>query len=122
VSDRVTLVALVGALVVLAVVLELVRRRRLQERYSLLWIVTALVLFILAIWRSALETLSDAAGIRYPPTTLFIAAGGFFLLMLLHYSTVISRLAEQNMRLAQRLALLEERQAGDREREPGTIE
>jgi hypothetical protein len=118
VTGRVTLVALIGALVVLVVVLELVRRRRLQERYSMLWIATALVLFVLAIWRSALQEISDAVGIRYPPTTLFIAAGGFFLLMLLHYATVLSRLTDQNTRLAQQLALLEERLlAGERETE-----
>lgn len=108
-SDRLTLVALVGSLVVLFVVLELVRRRRLQERYSMLWIATALVLFVLAIWGSALQEISDVVGIAYPPTTLFIAAATFFLLMLLHYSTVLSRLTEQNMRLAQQLALMEER-------------
>jgi hypothetical protein len=120
-SDRVTLVALVGALVVLFVVLELVRRRKLQERYSMLWIATALALFVLAIWSSALQTLSDAVGIAYPPTTLFVAAGGFFLLMLLHYSTVLSRLSEQNIRLAQQVALMEERlSARDDEVESGT--
>jgi hypothetical protein len=108
-NDRVTLVALLGALVVLFVVLELVRRRKLQERYSMLWIATALVLFVLAIWSSALQTLSTAVGIAYPPTALFVAAGGFFLLMLLHYSTVLSRLSEQNIRLAQQVALMEER-------------
>jgi hypothetical protein len=86
-----------------------VRRRRLQERYSMLWIATALVLFVLAVWSSALQQISDAVGIAYPPTTMFVAAGCFFLLMLLHYSTVLSRLTEQNMRLAQKLALMEER-------------
>jgi hypothetical protein len=109
VTGRVTLVAVVGALVVLFVVLELVRRRKLQERYSMLWIATALVLFVLAIWGSALQKISDIVGVAYPPTTLFIAAATFFLLMLLHYSTVLSRLTDQNMRLAQRLALMEER-------------
>ncbi len=120
-SDRLTLVALVGSLVVLVVVLELVRRRRLQERYSMLWIATALVLFVLAIWSSALQEISDIVGIAYPPTTLFIAAATFFLLMLLHYSTVLSRLTDQNMRLAQQLALMEERLlAREREDQPVT--
>jgi hypothetical protein len=122
-NDRVTLVALLGALVVLFVVLELVRRRKLQERYSMLWIATALVLFVLAIWSSALQTLSTAVGIAYPPTALFVAAGGFFLLMLLHYSTVLSRLSEQNIRLAQQVALMEERLSiGDGEVESGDHE
>jgi hypothetical protein len=115
-STRITLVALLGTLGLLVTVFELVRQRRLQERYSLLWLFTGLVLFVLAAWHSALETISQAVGVYYPPTTLFLLAGAFFLVVLLHYSTVISRLAEQNTRLAQRLALLEERVDGLPER------
>jgi hypothetical protein len=117
VNGRVTLVALLGAFAVLVVVLELVRRRKLQERYSMLWIATAIVLFVLAIWSSALQGISNVVGIAYPPTTMFVAAGLFFLLMLLHYATVLSRLTDQNTRLAQQLALMEERLLAA-EREP----
>ncbi len=102
-------VSLAAALVVLAIVLELVRRRRLAERYSLLWIGTALVLCLLAGWSGLLETLASALGIAYPPNALFLVIGGFLMLVLLHFSIVITRLAEHNTRLAQRLAILEER-------------
>ena len=102
-------VSLAAALVVLAVVLELVRRRRLAERYSLLWIGTALVLCILAAWSGLLETLASAIGIAYPPNALFLVIGGFLMLVLLHFSIVITRLGEHNTRLAQRLAILEEK-------------
>ena len=111
-------VSLVAALLVLAVVLELVRRRRLAERYSLLWIGTSLVLCLLAGWSGLLETLAHAIGIVYPPNALFLVIGAFLMLVLLHFSIVITRLAEHNTRLAQRLALLEERVArtrGERE-------
>lgn len=102
-------VSLAAALVVLAVVLELVRRRRLAERYSLLWIGTALVLCILAGWSGLLETVAHAIGIVYPPNALFLVVGGFLMLVLLHFSIVITRLGEHNTRLAQRLAILEEK-------------
>lgn len=102
-------VSLAAALVVLAVVLELVRRRRLAERYSLLWIGTALVLCLLAGWSGLLETLASALGIAYPPNALFLVIGGFLMLVLLHFSIVITRLGEHNTRLAQRLAILEEK-------------
>lgn len=102
-------VSLAAALIVLAIVLELVRRRRLAERYSLLWIGTALVLCLLAGWSGLLETLASALGIAYPPNALFLVIGGFLMLVLLHFSIVITRLAEHNTRLAQRLAILEER-------------
>jgi hypothetical protein len=104
---RVSITAAIAAVILLLVVLELIRSRRLQERYALLWLLTGVVIFVLAVWRSLLGKASDLVGIAYPPSALFILAAFFILLVLLHYSTVISRLAEQNTTLAQRLALLE---------------
>jgi hypothetical protein len=114
---RVSVAAAIAAVVLLAVVFELIRSRRLQERYALLWLLTGLVIFVLAIWRSLLGRASDLVGIAYPPSALFVLAAFFILLVLLHYSTVISRLSEQNLALAQRLALLENR-LGDAEAKP----
>ena len=67
-SGRLTLVAGFAVLVVLGVVIELIRRRRLQERYALLWIVTGLVMLVLAVWRGALNGLAELAGVAYPPS------------------------------------------------------
>ena len=106
---RVSIFAAVAALILLAVVFELMRSRRLQERYALLWLLTGLVVFILAVWRGLLGWASDTVGIAYPPSALFVLASFFILVVLLHYSTVISKLSEQNTLLAQRLALLENR-------------
>ena len=74
-------------------ILELIRSRRLQERYAILWLFTGAVILVLSVWRSALGELSDAIGIAYPPTALFVLASLFILIVLLHYSTVISRLS-----------------------------
>jgi hypothetical protein len=104
---RVSIVAAIAAFLLLMVVFELIRRRRLQERYALLWLLTGIVIFVLALWRDALGLLSDLVGISYPPSALFVLGSLFVLVVLLHYSTVISRLADQNKILAQRLALLE---------------
>ena len=79
------------------------------------------MIFVLAVWRGLLGWSSDLVGIAYPPSALFILAAFFILLVLLHYSTVISRLSEQNTRLAQRLALLErklEEEGGGTKRSP----
>jgi hypothetical protein len=108
-SDRVTIVAIVAAIWFLLVVLELVRRRRLGERYALLWLFTCLVVLVFAAWPSALERLASAVGIAYAPTALFVVAGGFVLLVLLHYAVVVSSITDRNTRLAQRVAILEER-------------
>ena len=106
---RIQLVAIVGAAVLLLTVLELVRRRRLMERYALLWLLSAGVLLGLAIWSSALASISHAIGVIYPPNALFFIAIGFILLLLLHFSSAVSRLSDQSETLAQRQALLDER-------------
>ena len=106
---RVSIAASVAAILLLFVIFELIRSRRLQERYALLWLLTGVVILVLASWRDGLGELSSAVGVAYPPSTLFLATGFFVLVLLLHYSTVISRLSDQNRILAQRLALLEGR-------------
>ena len=108
-SLRLTVFGVVIAVVLLVLVLGLVRSRRLQERYAILWLLTGLVLLVLSIWSSAIQALSDLVGIAYPPALLFAVSLVFVVIVLLHYSTVISRLAQQNVALAQSIALLEER-------------
>jgi hypothetical protein len=106
-ETRVQIVAILGALGLLVVVLEMVRRRRLLERYALLWLFSALVILGLAVWRGALERVASAVGIYSPPNALFFIALGFVLVLLLHFSAAVSRLSDQSKVLAQRLALLE---------------
>lgn len=107
---RVSIFASLVAVALLLVVAELIRSRRLQERYAILWLLTGGVVLLLAVWRDALGKVADLVGIAYPPSALFILASFFVLVVLLHYSTVISRLSDQNVKLAQRLALLESEQ------------
>jgi len=111
---RVSIAASVAAILLLVVIFELIRSRRLQERYALLWLLTGIVVLVLAVWRDGLGKLADALGISYPPSMLFLLTGFFVLVLLLHYSTVISRLSDQNRILAQRLALIEGRLAEQR--------
>ena len=109
-SSRIQFLTIIVAALLLVGVLELVRRRRLLERYALLWLFSAMVLLGLAVWKGLLETLAEAVGIFYPPSALFVIAFGFILVLLLHFSVAVSRLADQTKVLAQRLSLLEERQ------------
>jgi hypothetical protein len=108
-SGRVQLVAILASALLLLAVLEMVRRRRLMERYALLWLLSAVVVLGLASWPGALSWISHRVGIAYPPTALFFVAFVFVLFLLLHFSTAISRLSDQTKVLAQRVALLEER-------------
>jgi hypothetical protein len=90
----------------LIVIVELIRRGRLKERYSLLWLFAGTILLILSLSRGLLEYVSSLVGIYYPPSFLFLLAFLFLLLITLHFSSVISGLSEKNKQLAQELALL----------------
>ena len=97
------------AFVISLLIFELVRRRRLMERYAILWLVAGVTVLVLALWKGLLTTLSHAVGISYPPSALFAIAFLFVLVMLVLFSMTVSRLSDQNTILAQRLALLQHR-------------
>lgn len=107
---RLQIVAIAGSSLLLLVVLELVRSRRLLERYALAWLFSALVLLGLAVWDGLLQAVSNAVGVISPPNALFLIAFGFVMTLLLHFSVAVSKLSDQVKVLAQRLALIEERQ------------
>jgi hypothetical protein len=105
---RISIAASIASLLLLLIVFELIRSRRLRERYALLWLLTGVVLLVLSAWRGGLNTIAGWFGVTgYPPAVLFAVGTLFILLVLLHYSTVISKLSDQSTILAQRLALLE---------------
>ncbi len=101
--------SIVFAAVLFALVIEMVRRRRLGERYAILWLASAFVLLVLAVWNQLLGSISRAVGISTPSNAFFVIAFTFMLLLLLHFSSVASRLADETRVLAQRVALLERR-------------
>lgn len=110
---KVSIAGAVASVLFLLVILELIRSRRLRERYALLWLATGVVLTALSLWRGGLNTMARWVGVStYPPAVLFAVGILFIIAVLLHYSTVISRLSDQNVLLAQRLALLEEELRG----------
>jgi hypothetical protein len=110
--------AAVGAvLLLLLLVLELVRRRRLLERYALVWMAVTGLLILLALWDGLLTSVASVIGISYPPSALFLIAFGFVILLLLHFSVAVSRLTDQSKVLAQQLALLDERVRRQEERD-----
>ncbi|MGI8729032.1 MAG: DUF2304 domain-containing protein [Solirubrobacteraceae bacterium] len=114
-DTRIQLVAGGLTVVLLLVVLELVRRRRLLERYALLWLLSTVVLLVFAVWRGLLDDVARRIGVAYPPNALFVVALFFVLVLLLHFSVAVSRLSDQTKVLAQRMAMLEELMRRSRE-------
>ena len=97
---------LVGA-VLLLVIFQLIRKNKLLEQYSLLWIASAILLLVMAVWQDVLIKLSYLIGIYYPPSALFLVAIICGLVIALHFSVVVSGLKRQNNKLAQEVALLQ---------------
>jgi hypothetical protein len=106
-SLRNKIVALLVGLGLLLIIIELVRRRRLREEYSWLWMLTAGVIIVLSLWFDLLRWITHLIGAIVPSSTIFLFAFVFLMLISLHFSVVISRLTDRNRELAQRYALLE---------------
>jgi hypothetical protein len=104
------ILAVIGTLIFLIFVIELVRRRRLVERYALLWIAAAIILFIFAAWEGALDAVANALGIISPPNALFLMGLGTVFVLALHFSVAFSRLSEETKILAQEVARLDREQ------------
>ena len=111
--------AIVTSVATLVFIVELVRRRKLKEEYSWLWIVTGVGMVVLSAWYGLIERVTHLIGAVTVTTTLFLFGLLFLLVISVHFSTVISRLTQQVRRLTQELAILsaERDQAGaERER------
>jgi hypothetical protein len=105
-SPRTQIFVVLAGLVMLLVILNFVRKKQLREQYSLLWILSAVVLILSAVFIKFIERASHAVGIYYPPAFLFLIAILLLLVLQFHFSTVISSLREQNKVLTQDLAIL----------------
>lgn len=101
--------ALLTSLSVFLLILELVRRRRLREEYSWLWLLTGGAMIVLILWYRLVLAITWVIGAVSPVTTLLILSTLFLLAIALHYSVIISKLTTQVKNLSQELALLESR-------------
>ena len=109
--DRLLIVDSLTSLVFLLLILELIRRRRLDEGYALLWLGCGLLFLGFSLWRKALGYLAEMVGIYYPPAALLLLLIIGLILVMIQFSIVITRQRRQIMAITQRLALLEEEQA-----------
>jgi hypothetical protein len=106
VTDRVQFVALAGSVVLLLLVLELVRRRRLAEEYSALWIVSALVLIGISLRRDVLDSAASWLGVYYPPAVLVLMLVAITSVASLSFSVILSRQQRQIDRLIEENAIM----------------
>lgn len=107
IETKAQIIAVVVTLAIFLLILELVRRRRLAERYALLWMVAAAALLVFSIWTEALDVIADTMGISEPANAIFILSFGVIFVLLLHFSVATTRLAEETKILAQESARLD---------------
>jgi hypothetical protein len=108
--------AIITSLTILIVITSLVKKRKLREEYSWLWLLTGFVILVLVLWYDLMLALTDLIGAATATTTLFIFGIIFLMMITLHFAIKISSLSDQVKNLAQKLSLLEAERNG-RERE-----
>jgi hypothetical protein len=106
-TDLVQLVAVAVSAALLVTIIELVRRGRLTEDYSFIWIVSAVALLALSLWRNLLDLAASALGVHYPPAVLLLVLTFFVVIVSLYFSVVVSRHRKDIEKLVEELALLE---------------
>jgi predicted tellurium resistance membrane protein TerC len=106
VTDRVQILAIAASIVLLLVVLELVRRRRLVEEYSLLWVLAALALIGVSLRRDILDNTARWLNVHYPPAVLVLLLIFIVFVASLCFSVILSRQQQQIERLIDETAIL----------------
>ena len=89
------------------VIIDLVRRRKLREEFSWLWLLTGVMVIILAAWYDFLRLITGLIGAVVPTTTLFLFSVIFLMVINLYYGTKISSLHDRVKDLAQNVAILQ---------------
>ena len=122
--DRIQMLAIGVSAAFLILVLDLVRRRKLVEEYSFLWIVVAALVLAVSIWRELLHTAARDLGVHDPPNVLLIALTAAVLFALLGVSLILSRQRRQIERLIEDTSILsaevKDLRKGSGSREPGS--
>lgn len=99
-------IAIFGSVVLLIFILNLIRRKRIKEEYSLLWLLLSIVFLVFSVWREGLDFISRLMGVAYPPAALFLILLMAIFMILIQFSIIISKQAENNKNLTQEHGLL----------------
>ena len=100
------ILGILGSVVVFAALVEMMRRRRLREKYAVLWVLVAVVLVTVALVPGLLTRLADLAHVAVPANLLFFGASVVLMLVSMQHSYEIGRLEDETRTLAEEVALL----------------
>jgi hypothetical protein len=122
IGTHLRIAAVIGSLALLIFIVDLVRRRRLKEEYSVLWVAIALLFLVLAAWGGLLHDLTHAIGAITESSTLYFFGLLFVVLLLLHFSIRVSLLERRLTSLVQEIALLAARRPVSPQRSEESID
>ncbi len=115
---RIQILAISGSVCLIIFILNLIRKKRLREEFSILWLVTAFIFLLISIFRPLLDKFSYLLGIEYPPAALFLILILGLTMVCIHFSVAISEFKETNKKLLQEFGLLraelEEKRQGEK--------
>jgi hypothetical protein len=116
-SIRAQLFSIFVGLALFFIIMGLVRRKRLQEQSSLLWLAAGFLMALIPVWKEGFFAFSHFMGIENAASAIFLLGFVFVILVLLHLSVLTSRLTEENREFAQTICLLREQLERSREEE-----
>lgn len=105
-ANRIQVFSIIGSLLLFVFILKLVKRKKLKEEYSLLWLAFGIIFIILSIFKPLLEIVASMIGIVYAPAALLLILVISVFFILIQFSIVISKLAEGNKNLTQEVGIL----------------
>lgn len=105
-ENRIQVFSIIGSLLLFIFILRLVKRKKLKEEYSLLWLGFGIVFIVLSIFKPLLEIVASTIGIVYAPAALLLILVISVFFILIQFSIVISRLTEGNKNLTQEVGIL----------------
>jgi len=108
-TDRVQYFAITGSVLLLIFIIELIRRKKIKEQYSLLWLFFGAGFIILSVWRDGIEEMAAVMGIAYAPAAFLLILVMAIFLILIQFSVIISKISDTNKILVQEIALLKEK-------------
>lgn len=104
--ERMQILAIIGSILLLIFILYLIRKKRIKEEYSLLWLLFGVIFITLSIWRQGLDYISQIIGVAYPPTAILLILLMAIFMILIQFSIIISKLSDSNKSLCQEIGLL----------------
>jgi hypothetical protein len=108
--EKIQIISIIGSILFLFFIFELIKRRLIKEAYSILWLFFGILFLFISLWKNGVDWFAKIVGIYYPPAMLLLFLILAVIFVLIQFSVVVSKQADQIRKLAQELALLKSQQ------------